>query len=174
MNRKLLSLLPLALALAGCGMDKTPPAGSPETPPVAAEPPVQAAPEEVQPDPAGGEDAAELRLEQFTERLASDGKGHIRYNRLRDAKKGGRERQVYVEMVGLTDIEAADAAEKILLDMGYEAGRRWGDENGVRMRFTDVGGIPVDVLARSRDAHPLLKHDESTSSVYLTRPVSGE
>jgi hypothetical protein len=174
MIKRLFAIVPLALVLVACGLDKTPPAASPEPQPVVAEPDAQVQAVDAQPDAESGEEAARERLDQFMERLASDGKGHIRYSRLRDAKRGGRERQVYVEMVGLTDVEAADAAEKILLDMGYEAGRRWGDENGVRMRFTDVGGIPVDVLARSREAHPLLNHEESTSSVYLTRPVSGE
>ncbi|MDH5835439.1 hypothetical protein [Luteimonas kalidii] len=163
---------PLLVMLGACGIDKPPPA-APDTQPVEAETVSPESPARVSAEALPEKDPAALRLERFAEQLVADGKGHFRFNRIRDAKGGGKERQVFVEVVGLTDEQAADAAAQVLLGLGYEQGRRWSDENGVRIRFADVGDIPVSVLVRSREAHSGLNHDDSTASVYLTRPVGG-
>jgi len=167
--KKILVLVPMLLGLGACGSDQPPPTSEPESAAVVEDRPAAPAPSDAAGNKQGN--AAQKRLETFAAQLAADGKGHFRFNRVRDAKEGGKERRVFVEMIGMTDVQAADVAAEILRELGYKLGRRWSDENGVRISFTDKDGAPVRVLVRSREAHGLLKHEDATSSVYLTRPV---
>lgn len=158
-------ILAAAIAtLAGCGLD-TP---VPEQAEASAAGAAPAGTPEPQAAPAA---RAPGTLEDFSERLAADGRGHFRFDRIRDARGGGRERQVFVEMIGATDAEAADAAAGVLDALGFVPGRRWGDANGIRLAYEDTQGRPLRVLVRSRDAHGKLQRDDATSSVYLTQPV---
>lgn len=152
--------------LVGCGLDT--PVPEQTGTPAAGEAPAEAAIEQAK--PVGQAEAADP-IETFSERLAADGRGHFRFDRIRGARDGGRERQVFVEMLGPADAQAADAAAEALDALGFEPGRRWGDENGIRLAYKDPQGKPLRVLVRSRDAHPKLQRDDATSSVYLTQPV---
>lgn len=86
-------------------------------------------------------------------------------------KTGGKERQVFVEMVGMTDKLAAEAASRILVDLGYMQGRRWADKNGMRISFIGKDKVPLCALVRSREAYPKLRYEDASSSVYVTFPV---
>lgn len=110
-------------------------------------------------------------LVAFTERLVDEGPGVFRYDRVRDSRSG-RERQVYIEILGLSDQEAAELSTRVMNSLGLESGHSFGDENGVRLSFRAENGELIRILVRSRDAHANLLNDEATSSVYLTFPVN--
>lgn len=155
----------LTLALCSCGFDKAPPKASEGqvTKPV----PGVELPDSMDSEPAADYD----RLDAFAAQLVEKGPGAFRFDRIRDARDGGKERQVFVEMLGAGDTEAADLSATILESMGFVAGNRFGDEHGIRLSYTYADDAPVRVLVRTREAHPKLSNDDATSSVYLTQPL---
>lgn len=156
----------LALALSSCGFDKAPPEASDGQ----ATKPVPGA--ELQ-EPVTQEPVVTVdHLETFAEQLVEKGPGEFRFDRIRDAREGGKERQVFVEMLGASDVEAADMSAEILESMGFLAGNRFGDENGIRLSYTYGNDAPVRVLVRTREAHSKLSNEGATSSVYLTQPTT--
>lgn len=154
----------IALMLSACGFDQPVPT-SHEVPGA----------EEIAPDlPAVADDdgpEGSDQLSAFTDDILADGKAHFRFDRTRDARGGGKERQVFIEMIGMSDVEAADATAKSLNSLGFEQGRRWGDENGVRISYKTPEGRSMRVLVRSREAHSKLNREDATSSVYITMPI---
>ena len=157
------------VALTACGLDKAPNASSAD---IAAEPPVSPAEVATADRPANTVEVDPLAT--FSERLVSDHDGFFRFDRIRDAKNGGQERQVFVEMVGPTDEEAANNSARILEDLGYSSINRFGDGDGIRLSYELEGEKPIRVLVRSRRVHSKLNNENSTSSVYLTAPVAAE
>lgn len=163
MHRFLLVVMMSALVSA-CGFDKAPPATNQV--------------DDLKPVPGaqqmGGEEPAEVEVDhlaRLAEDLVRDGPGAFRFDRSRETKDGGTERQVFVEMLGANDEDAADLAASILESGGFELVNRFGDENGVRLTYRYGDSAPVRVLVRSREAHSKLLHDEATSSVYVTQPI---
>ena len=157
------------VALTACGLDKAPDTSSAD---IAAEPPV--APTEVATSDRSANKAEVDPLATFAERLVSDYDGFFRFDRIRDAKNGGQERQVFVEMVGPTEEEAANRSARILEDLGYSSINRFGDKDGIRLSYKLEGEEPIRVLVRAREVHSKLNNENSTSSVYLTAPVTAE
>lgn len=156
----------LALALSACGFDK-PPQGASDG--QAAKP----VPGTESQEPVAQEPLATIdHLELFAEQLVEQGPGVFRFDRIRDARAGGQERQVFVEMLGADDQAAADISADILESLGFVPGHSFGDENGIRLSYTYNGGELVRVLVRTREAHSKLSNEEATSSVYLTQPVT--
>lgn len=156
----------LVVALSSCGFDKAPPEASDgqATKPV----PGLESQEPMSQEPVEAID----RLELFAEQLVEQGPGAFRFDRIRDARDGGQERQVFVEMLGANDQEAAELSAEILESLKFVPGHSFGDENGIRLSYTYNGGELVRVLVRSREAHSKLSNEDATSSVYLTIPVA--
>lgn len=164
MNRFLLVVI-MSAAVSACGFDKAPPATS-QVDDLKPVPGAQQIPSEVSPEEEGVD-----HLERFAEDLVRDGPGAFRFDRIRETKSGGTERQVFVEMLGIDDEGAADLAANTLESGGFELVNRFGDENGVRLSYRYGDSAPVRVLVRSREAHSKLLNDEATSSVYVTQPI---
>ncbi|MEN1925987.1 hypothetical protein WCE55_11290 [Luteimonas sp. MJ293] len=156
----------IALALSACGFDK-PPQGATNGQASKPVPGVESQ------EPGVQEPLATIdHLEVFAAQLVEKGPGAFRFDRIRDAREGGQERQVFVEMLGADDQAAADISADILESAGFVPGHSFGDENGIRLSYTYNGGEPVRVLVRTREAHSKLANVEATSSVYLTQPVT--
>lgn len=163
----------LAVGLAGCGFDKAPPSQQEvEQPkPVPGSERAVASTAALSPDAPGTKRDV---LEEFSERLIRDGRGKFRFDRIRDAKGGGRERQVYVEMIGLNDQQSAQLVSEVMESLGFKAGYSFGDENGIRLSFTLKNTPLTRVLVRTREAHSNLNDPSAMSSVYLTQPTTGK
>lgn len=99
--------------------------------------------------------------------LSQTEKTNLRYDRVVEAKTVGMQRQVFVEMLGATDREAAATVAKAFDAQGFTLHRGKDDENGIRLRFVKDSIEPIEVLIRSRQEGPKLKDVAATSSVYL-------
>jgi hypothetical protein len=155
----------IAASLSACGFDSSPPPSA-ETPskPVPAAQPAERQAERPSAEPADP-------IPQFVDELTKGGSGHFRFDRLRDVEAGGQQRQVFVEMIGRTDVESARKAHEVLESLGFKELRRNESAKSIRVAYADPDGNTVQVNVRSREAHSKLKRSDATSSVYLTQSI---
>lgn len=158
-------VLTFCFALAACGLDRPPEAASVTSPESNSLTPAEVAAPTIMAEEADV-------LQEFSDLLVAKELGRFRFDRIRKAKAGGQERQIFVEMIGPSDAEAADIAAKALAELGFRLKNRFGDENGVRLIFEPAGDNELRVLVRSREAHSGLESDDATSSVYLTERLA--
>lgn len=162
---RLLSALSVVWILTACGFDVPPPSadlGGSESKPV----PTGGAPI---PSLGAGTDGGLLR--QFSDALVLSGVAHFRFDRVREAKAGGKERQLFLEIMGLSEGEAGALAATSLGKLGYEVVEWDRGEKGIKMTFRLSTGESIFVWVRSRDVHSKLKHSKATASVYVTQAI---
>lgn len=164
-------LAALALSISACGLGDSQHSMSNEQSRHSAQNLEPEDPAALEPDKQASENGVDP-LEEFASRLAERGPGAFRFDRIRDARAGGKERQVFVEMLGPDDRDAADLSAEILESIGLVPGHSFGDENGIRLSYKYDGGELLRVLVRTREAHSKLVIEGATSSVYLTLPLA--
>lgn len=155
----------IVVSLSACGFDSSPPQS--EEAPSKPVPGASTTPDDEIKPPAESVD----RIPQFVDALTGNGQGHFRFDRVRGVEAGTQQRQVFVEMAGATDVESAQRTNEVLESLGFKELRRNESAKSIRIAYADPDGNTIQVTVRSREAHSKLKHDDATSSVYLTQSL---
>lgn len=97
---------------------------------------------------------------------------HVRYDRVRSVRRGIKQHQILVEVLGASPEEVAEQAATAFQECGFDVRKGLNDENGIRYQYLKSGMKPINVRIRSRDAGPKLKDPKATASLYLRQSLN--